>query len=344
MPLGDYYPVDDRQQEPGYSWRATGSAQDLGLVEGSVSVLGTTTDLDAAECGGQRGDLEIWENFSSRSSVDRGEALNLWCGIESEHLGFVYISATAEEAGSYIDVFVEPRRGFASGYTEDFVFTATGLTAEVPLEDEDGPAGSASLAATFTAGDSETFEGSPSQGSTSLYEVTELIVAGSATVTVNGRSETLDMSACEAEDVNYFVKFTNGKQGKGKLPANDGPAAPVALAPGASVALKTGGTTLPPEAPCGESTDWFGHTVWYTVAGTGSSVTIDTAGSDFDTVLGVYTSDGASFTEVACVDDVEGERFSLQSAVTFDTSAGTTYWVQAGGFGGQFGNLQVAAD
>jgi hypothetical protein len=90
----------------------------------------------------------------------------------------------------------------------------------------------------------------------------------------------------------------------------------------------------------------FGHTAWYTIEGTGGPVTIDTAGSDFDTALAVYTSDGASFTQVECVDDVfeEPDFFSLQARVTVDTTAGVTYYVQVGGFGGAAGRLQLSVD
>ena len=92
-----------------------------------------------------------------------------------------------------------------------------------------------------------------------------------------------------------------------------------------------------------------GHTVWYRIVGTGGPVTVDTAGSDYDTIIAVYTADGSGgFTPVpdACVDDVGLDPIgvTLQSAVTFDTVAGTTYYVQIGGYPQSFpyGNLRVA--
>jgi hypothetical protein len=57
-------------------------------------------------------------------------------------------------------------------------------------------------------------------------------------------------------------------------------------------------------------------------------------------VLAVYTGSPGSFTQVACVDDVSTE-FSLQAKATIPNAAGTTYWVQAGGFGGDSSRLQV---
>ncbi len=70
-------------------------------------------------------------------------------------------------------------------------------------------------------------------------------------------------------------------------------------------------------------------------------MTIDSAGSTFDTILAVYTGAPGSLTQVACVDDVFEPTFSLQARATIPTSAGVTYWVQAGGFGGDSGRLQL---
>jgi hypothetical protein len=83
------------------------------------------------------------------------------------------------------------------------------------------------------------------------------------------------------------------------------------------------------------------------VTGTGGEVTVDTAGSDFDTVAAAYVRDGSgSFAELACVDDVPLDPVgrTLQSAVSFPTTAGTTYYVQVGGFPGfqSYGQLRVA--
>ena len=78
-------------------------------------------------------------------------------------------------------------------------------------------------------------------------------------------------------------------------------------------------------------------------------MTVDTAGSDYDTVIAVYTSAGRAASRPvpdACVDDVPLEPIgrTLQAAVTFDTVAGTTYYVQIGGYPESFpyGNLRVA--
>lgn len=52
---------------------------------------------------------------------------------------------------------------------------------------------------------------------------------------------------------------------------------------------------------------------------------VDTFGSDYDTVLGIYTRDGGVHP-IDCNDD----RYSSQSAVRFSASAGTTYFIMVG--------------
>lgn len=80
-----------------------------------------------------------------------------------------------------------------------------------------------------------------------------------------------------------------------------------------------------------------GKTVWYEFTPTATTaLRADTFGSDFDTVLGVWTGPGlGSLTEVACNDDAG----SLQSKLVFLAEGGTTYFIQAGGFNRGSGDL-----
>jgi hypothetical protein len=71
------------------------------------------------------------------------------------------------------------------------------------------------------------------------------------------------------------------------------------------------------------------RTAWLTIEGTGTSITIDTAGSAVDTVLAVYTGNPAT-TELACNDDVSSAVQT--STVTIPTDPNTTYRVQVGVF------------
>lgn len=83
------------------------------------------------------------------------------------------------------------------------------------------------------------------------------------------------------------------------------------------------------------------------------TLTADTFGSDFDTVLAVYGSDACpgdfdTTTSLACNDDAPGD--TLQSEVVLEVVEGETYFIVAGGFGfsppGAFGDgvLNVAFD
>jgi subtilisin-like proprotein convertase family protein len=82
----------------------------------------------------------------------------------------------------------------------------------------------------------------------------------------------------------------------------------------------------------------FGSAVWYRyTSATNGFLVVDTFGSDFDTVLGVYsgTSCGA-LSQVGCND--QAGNLSTSQVVAPVTPA-TTYYILAGGWGGQAGNL-----
>ncbi|MBI2723618.1 MAG: PPC domain-containing protein [Chloroflexi bacterium] len=90
---------------------------------------------------------------------------------------------------------------------------------------------------------------------------------------------------------------------------------------------------------CGQ----IGRTVWYAVVLPGATdVTVDTAGSNFDTVIAVYEVTGypASYDtllERQCVAPGAGRR----AKVTFPAEANRTYQVQVGGRAGAFGDLNA---
>jgi subtilisin len=82
-----------------------------------------------------------------------------------------------------------------------------------------------------------------------------------------------------------------------------------------------------------------GKSVWYkwTPQASGAT-TIDTAGSNFDTLLAVYSGGAVnSLTEVASNNDDNG----LQSKVSFTANAGTTYQIAVDGLGAAAGNINV---
>jgi hypothetical protein len=84
-----------------------------------------------------------------------------------------------------------------------------------------------------------------------------------------------------------------------------------------------------------------GHSIWFTwVAPGAGSVTINTTGSAFDTLLAVYTGTSVTaLTTVASNDDANG---ATQSSVTFNAVSGTTYRVAVDGYGGATGAVKLA--
>jgi len=79
-----------------------------------------------------------------------------------------------------------------------------------------------------------------------------------------------------------------------------------------------------------------GSTVWYALTLDASqNVSIDTAGSDYDTALAVYT--GTDYSDLALVDCNDDTFLGLQAALTISADADVTYLIQAGSFGGDGG-------
>ena len=82
------------------------------------------------------------------------------------------------------------------------------------------------------------------------------------------------------------------------------------------------------------------NTVWYSVTPARDlTVDIDTRGSDFDTMLGLWRLDGVELVRVGCNDNVS--ETDTSSALSRTLSAGETYFAQVGGASGTTGNLRV---
>ena len=165
--------------------------------------------------------------------------------------------------------------------------------------------------------------------------------------------QTSDLSGCEASGEELRGVLTSQKGPKASTPPNDTPDGAIELTRGADLSLRTGGAgdgeadTACLEGPFGSVP--FAKTVWYTVTGDGAPMTLDTAGSDFDTVIAIYveedSGDGPVLTEIACADDIllDPGR-TIQASITGDTEAGLTYWVQIGGWNNEWGRLHVTLD
>ena len=126
-------------------------------------------------------------------------------------------------------------------------------------------------------------------------------------------------------------------------PANDDFAGATTLTgPSGSVTGSTVGATTEPGEPA-HAFNFGGASIWFSwQAPISGDITIDTGGSDFDTLLGIYTGSSVmNLTLVANNDDLTPGV--LLSKVQFAASAGTTYRIAIdgynGGFGAEFGDV-----
>ena len=77
--------------------------------------------------------------------------------------------------------------------------------------------------------------------------------------------------------------------------------------------------------------------LWYSMVGDGSPVTMSLCGSSYDTKIGVFTGTCASLVCVTGNDDF----CAFQSQVTFNTTAGITYYILVTGFSTASGNFTL---
>ena len=84
--------------------------------------------------------------------------------------------------------------------------------------------------------------------------------------------------------------------------------------------------------------------VWftYTPSHTGTAW-VDTCPSDFDTMIEVFSGNCGTLASIACNDDTLSCNGSLRSLTNFACTAGTSYYIWAGGYNGASGNLQIRA-
>jgi subtilisin family serine protease len=128
-------------------------------------------------------------------------------------------------------------------------------------------------------------------------------------------------------------------------PANDPCSGSILLSNGVAFSGSIATATNDGTATCGTSTTAADAWFRYTAAGT-STVTINTCGSTFDTVLSVYTGACGARVQTQCNDDsgaVGPCPNGTTSYVTFTPVANTTYLIRVAGFNGARGNYTVRA-
>jgi hypothetical protein len=240
-------------------------------------------------------------------------------------------SATLDGADLIIDAFVyDPFEGETLGSLGGALgLTATGDTFRWKLPYSNGPI--------FVSGEYLAVSGTLTA---------QLDVDGSAV------EASWDADACIAADQHVKDQLLpmQGPKPKGRPLPNDGPDGALDLELGVTSRQMTRTTVPESEA---STLDCLGvdmaHTVWYRVTATSDGpLTIDTRGSDFDTVVAVYAADDLT-SPLGCNDDVNHPPLNrtIEAILEFDAEAGATYLVQAGSFPGpvqQYGKLVLVVD
>lgn len=129
----------------------------------------------------------------------------------------------------------------------------------------------------------------------------------------------------------------------GAAPVNDFCAGAITLScPGTLTADTTMATDSTVNVNCGNFGD--DKDVWYKFVGDGGTHTICTNGSNYDTIIQIYTGTCTSLNdEPYCNDDCAFGTI-LHSSVTFTAAMGVTYFIQVSGFDGASGNLVISCD
>jgi hypothetical protein len=351
-PTGDSFELEPFRE--GNRWIKTTGTVQIMAVTGTLDAPGDLPDfiLQDLGCGGEIVDREVMET-APHAFVFGNEGIFVDCSWESEGV-FAHVFAVNDQFGPFIEASLRVAGehdilGFGAPTTLD----ASSLEASFQAFDAVGGA-----LETLTVSASLTALGGPvsstflSQSARNRVTEQRLIPNGTLAFST-GDSFTLDDEHCFSAvfDVHFVDPGPSGPKAGGNVPANDTVDGAQPIRIGGAVNDQTRGASPDAELPamtCPEPDDVFGRTLWYSFTGTGGSVTIDTAGSNFDTMVAVYDDE---LNEIACVDDVDFEPIggTLQAAVTIDTVEDATYYVQVGGFvqsffglPAEFGRLRIS--
>ena len=346
-PMGDPFTYEDRFRDGNAFGRETGTIQPQ-LAEGRLTLPGADlTDLSSCFAQTVRSTF-----FGSNPAAFRASFsdFGLGCFWETE-TGGVQLSMGGTPGGfAFIDVFgMDGAREF--GGSNDATLSTSAFSGALTIVDflDGSDIGSASAVGTL-AQEGDTIRPVDRNGREWVKSViTFYAVRGTFDLVIDGQTTSLAMDSehCGAADQRIREHRVRPAGPKPRPYANETPATATRLSIGAkNVRLTTGAGAAEAEAPCRLEDDFdvpFGHTAWWSVVGNGRDVTVDTRGSDFDTVVGVYVRQGGGLVGVACVDDnADGSISDFQARVTWASTAGVTYLIQAGGFGGGSGHLVLA--
>jgi len=187
--------------------------------------------------------------------------------------------------------------------------------------------------------------GDPWPGSTANHDLTNTSTPNSKfhdAVASNLNLHVDDQASNCASSATVDVNTVGGASTPVVRPANDMFANAVTISglSGTTTGNSAHATTEPGEpkpAGAGRASVWYRWT-----APASGATTISMAGSDYDTVLGIYTGSAVGgLTEVAANDDENNPGGIYTSKVQFRATAGTTYQIAADGYGGDSGAVKL---
>ncbi len=167
---------------------------------------------------------------------------------------------------------------------------------------------------------------------------------------MNSRVSSIDTLQQDDKD---GIHFLYGRAGTLARPANDSFSAGTPVLVGTTNAATVNGSTTEATREVGEPNHAPGETgggsVWWRwTASANGTMRVTTVGSNFDTLLGVYTGGAVdALTQLGSNDDeVTPEQDPTPtrprtSAVTFTARAGTTYHIAVDGWSGETGSVQL---
>lgn len=287
------------------------------------------------------------------SQIIKVSGTNLDCELESPDATAGLTAVTRDRTDgngfAFVDLGIEPNdpaKPLLSGGMDDPPLTPTGIhtTFDMAIDATGEVVGSASISATFTLTGSQRFH-RVFQNGVQKGIFNGLNVVGTLIVASGDTTYRFDLAGCVASTMSRMdqIHDPNGPKPGGAVPANDTSAGALPVALGSHLQIDTRGASLEPETPClvsdGDEVFEFGwgRTVWFSFEGTGGPITVDPGGSNFDTVVAVYSRSGDRLDQVACVDD-DSSIGAPQGRATIDTRLGVTYLVQIGGGVGDFGS------
>lgn len=307
-------------------------------LEGSATLSLPGLDAEFPDCSGSVDDIDVFET-NPHSSVFSNQGVVVDCFWMIDEDSFATFFAIDDDFGLSADAsLTTPDVDLHVNGPITGSLTASAVSMSLPLVDSNtGDPSSATATATFTHIGSPHTSTIISQDARTKTTQQALAAHGSVAFGT-GDSFEMDADHCRANAFSdHSQRNTPAGPKPGVAPANDLPEGAIHLTSRSKPNVLTGGTALDAEVPnltCPAGTrDAMGHTVWYTVTGTGHPITIDTGGSDFDTVAAVFEPVADGINEIACDDDVDFVPIgtSYQAVVTFDSVAGVDYLVEVGG-------------